>query len=186
MKRLLGLCALLLVAAVPAYAQKEASEVVKKAPLTAEAILKRAYVQAKAEKKAVFVHFTASWCGWCKKLEASMKTPLWKKLIEDNYVVVELDVMESPDKKQALENPGADKYLSAWGGAKSGIPYMVFLDADGKKLADSNVMPGGQNIGFPSEPEEVMAFDKLLKQTAPRLSESDRGRLIATLQKPSK
>jgi hypothetical protein len=81
---------------------------------------------------------------------------------------------ESADKKD-LENAGADKLMANWGGAKSGMPFMVFLDPKGKKLADSNVIgPKKTNIGYPASPEEIVAFVELLKKTAPRMSEKDR------------
>ena len=60
------------------------------------------------------------------------------------------------------------------GGEKSGLPFYAVLDASGKKLADSNVMPGNSNIGFPGSPEEIAAFDGILKQTAPRMTDRER------------
>ncbi len=40
-----------------------------KAP-SADELLAPAKEKASAEKKAIFLHFGASWCGWCKKLDA--------------------------------------------------------------------------------------------------------------------
>jgi hypothetical protein len=81
---------------------------------------------------------------------------------------------ENADKK-SLENAGADKLMASWGGARSGLPFMVFLDPKGKKLADSNAMgPKKTNIGYPTAPEEIVAFLDLLKKTAPRMNEKER------------
>ena len=33
------------------------------------------YLAAAAENKAIFVHFGASWCGWCRKLDAFLERP---------------------------------------------------------------------------------------------------------------
>jgi hypothetical protein len=96
--------------------------------------------------------------------------------------VIHLDVQEQGEKK-ALENPDGQKRMAAYGGEHSGLPFYVFLDAKGKKIADSNVMPGDQNIGYPAAPEEIAAFEKLLQQTAPRLTEEQRGQIGAYLQK---
>ena len=37
----------------------------------ASTVLKEAYQKAKVEKKNVLLMFHASWCGWCKKMDAS-------------------------------------------------------------------------------------------------------------------
>jgi hypothetical protein len=97
-----------------------------------------------------------------------LNSPELHRLFARNFVLVNLDEQE---------NPGADKFLAEMGGARSGVPFIVFLDKAGKKIADSNAMPGGNNIGCPATPEEVAAFDKLLARTAPRLSAAERARI---------
>ena len=121
--------------------------------------------------------FHASWCGWCHRLEAVMDRPEFKKMFDDNYVLLNVDVMENGDKKAKLENPGGTEIMAKLGGEKAGLPYYAFLDARGKKLADSNVMPGGKNIGYPGEPGEISAFMDLIAKTAPHWSAEDRGKL---------
>jgi thiol-disulfide isomerase/thioredoxin len=149
---------------------------------TAQALLDAALVRATAQKKAVLVVFHASWCGWCHRLDDKLlNDPATRKLISDQYEVVHVDVMENGDKKP-LENAGGGALMAKWGGEKSGLPY--FLDGSGKKLADSNVMPPGKtNIGYPGAPDEIAAFENLLKQTAPRMSEGDRAQIVAQLKK---
>ena len=72
--------------------------------------------------------------------------------------------------------------MSDLGGEKSGLPFYAFLSAKGKKLADSNVMPGKDgtlgNIGYPGSREEIAAFDALLKQTAPKMKADARKSLV--------
>ena len=48
---------------------------------TTESILSTAYNQAQKEKKNVFVIFSASWCGWCKKMDASMNDRTTKNIL---------------------------------------------------------------------------------------------------------
>jgi len=106
-----------------------------------------------------------------------MARPEFKKMFDKNYVLVELDVLESGDKKATLENPGGVDVMKELGGERSGLPFYAFLDAKGKKLADSNVMPKGANIGYPGEPAEITAFMDLIKKTAPRWPKADQEKL---------
>jgi thioredoxin-related protein len=152
-------------------------------PEPARDIVNTAVKQAAMSGKSVFLIFHASWCGWCKRLDSAFADSRIKQLIEANYVVVRLDVMESAAKKDSLENPGGDTLMKEFGGEKSGLPFIVFLDATGKKIADSNVMPGNQNIGYPSTKAEIAAFEKLLKKTAGHMTEHERAEVKAYLEK---
>jgi thioredoxin-related protein len=108
----------------------------------AETVLKNASIQANKENKKVILIFHASWCGWCKKMEASLNDPLVKKMFDDNYVIATLDVQERPGKTN-LENPGGMAVMTRLKGEKSGLPFWVVLDAKGKVLADSQIRPAG-------------------------------------------
>jgi thioredoxin-related protein len=151
-------------------------------PEKADAVVKTALQQAAGKKKTVLLMFHASWCGWCKRLDAVLENPDIKKIMDEHFVIAHLIVMESGAKK-ALENPGGNEILGVYGGSKSGLPFYAFLSVEGKKIADSNVMPKDQNIGYPGTPEEIAAFSTLLKQTAPRMTEEQRSQIVAYLQK---
>jgi hypothetical protein len=99
-------------------------------------------------------------------------------MFNNNFVLLKLITQEAKDKK-ALENSGADKLMADWGGAKSGLPFLVFLNNRGEKIADSNRAPGGKNIGCPATQEEVDAFSQILRETAPRITEAQRNKLRA-------
>lgn len=186
---LMALCGALALAGGTVHAQTEATAPpliaqTEATPAPAAQLLAAAQKQAIQEHKNVLVMFHASWCGWCKRLEAVMDRPEYKKLFADNYILVPLDVSENGAKK-ALENPGSDKIMADLGGAKSGLPFYAFVDARGKKLADSNVMPSKSgamgNIGYPGSSEEIAAFDALLKQTAPKMKAEEHKSLVAYL-----
>ena len=102
--------------------------------------------------------------------------------MSDHYVIVQLVVKESREKK-SLENPGGEKVLADMGGEKAGLPFFAFLDKAGKKIADSNAMPKNQNIGYPATPDEIKAFAVLLEKTAPRMTAKERDEITAYLTK---
>ena len=141
-------------------------------PDPANKIMAAAYKQAAKEKKNVLLIFHASWCGWCKKLDASINDSTCKDFFDKSYVIVHLTILENGDKKQ-LENPGAIDIFNENGGNGGGIPYFLFYDKIGKLLADSKMKPtkGGPdaklaNIGCPADVDEIAAFVEILKKTS--------------------
>ncbi len=143
-------------------------------------ILDQAYNKAKIENKNVFVLFHASWCGWCKKLDANMNEVSTKKLFNDNFVIVHLDVLERGNKK-SLETPGGIDFLKKHNGGEAGLPFFLIFDAYGKKLADA-FNEKGQNLGCPATVEEVAVFTKILKKTS-TLSDEELAVIAGVFQK---
>ena len=139
---------------------------------TAQQVLVKAYKQAKKENKNIILMFHASWCGWCKKMDASIEDAKCKAFFDANYVIIHLTVDESKDKKN-LENPGANEVRLKFHGDKAGLPFWVVLDKEGKLLADSYTRKAGvskdeagDNIGCPASETEVAAFIEILKKTS--------------------
>lgn len=151
-------------------------------PPPADSLVAAALNTAQREHKVVWIEFGASWCTWCKKFETFVHAAEVTHIITSNYVLVNLTVHEADDKK-ALENAGGLESMNKWGGAKSGLPFYVFLNAAGEKLADSNAMSDGTNIGFPATAEELQRFVGLIDRTAPRLGKAEREKVVDYLNK---
>jgi thiol-disulfide isomerase/thioredoxin len=141
-------------------------------PESSESLLNKAYKQAAKEKKNVFVIFHASWCGWCKKMDASINDPLCRDYFNKNYVFVHLVVLES-EKNKNLENPGATELFHKYAGTNSGIPYFLIYDKKGNLLADSKIRAAGEgvdkpgrNMGCPAADDEVAVFIEVLRKTS--------------------
>jgi thiol:disulfide interchange protein len=105
-----------------------------------------ALAKARQEKKLVMVDVYATWCLPCKQLE---KETFGNKDVEtrlSNQVIsVKLDL------EKILDNPELAKQF-----ARDMIPYVVFLDSNGKKLSEF--------IGFLSTDEFLKELDKALEK----------------------
>ncbi len=141
-------------------------------PDSAKNILNYSIELAMKSNKSVFVIFHASWCIWCKRLDAALESSELKKIFDDHFVIVHIDVLEKKEKIDELENPGGEKIMADLGGKDAGLPFFVFLNSKGKKIVDSKSMPENQNIGYPAAKEEVETFVRMLKKSSNSLTKN--------------
>lgn len=101
--------------------------------------------RAKAEGKHVFVDFTTSWCGWCKKMEKeTFSRPDVIDLVNNNFIPVRVD----GDSNNELNIEGfqiTEKKLSRSEFGVRGYPTFWFLKSDGSKLGN---ITGYKDAGF--------------------------------------
>ncbi len=142
-------------------------------PPTAEAVLAAAVKAGRPEKKNILVVFHASWCGWCRKLEAVLSVPEVKEVLGRYFETVELTVLERGEKK-ALENAGAEELLVEVAGRDAGLPFTAVFDRKSRRvLATSNTSGPGTNIGFPGKVDELDHFVAMLRRGAPRMTAAE-------------
>ncbi len=92
-----------------------------------EAQIVAAVLQAKAQNKHILLQFGAYWCSPCHVLHGLLqKDATLAPLVKDNYVSVSIDLNDG-------HNEAVSKRLM--GSEQGGIPFLVVLDAEGKRLA---------------------------------------------------
>jgi thiol-disulfide isomerase/thioredoxin len=126
----------------------------------ANQVLQSGVARAKADKKLVFLHFGAPWCGWCHRLEDLLAKQSVSSILDKDFVFVKIDIDRMQNGKEVEKRFRNDK-----GG---GIPWIAFLDGEGQALATSDAPDG--NIGCPWEPKEIDWFMGMLKQVRKNVS----------------
>lgn len=147
-------------------------------PPGAEEVLAQARVQAAEQHKNIFLIFGASWCGYCRKLDALLARPEVSPIIARHFVIARLSVSEEYRQVNPRPNsPGAEELVSKLGGPKGPVPFFALLDPNGELIINScrpvKDKADGENIGFPVEPVEIDWFMTMLRKGAPDLTAED-------------
>ncbi len=149
-------------------------------PASADEIIEKAILTAKKEKKDIIVMFHASWCGWCKRMDAAMMDETCKDFFNDNFVIAHMVVLEHGEKAK-LDNPGAKELMAKHNGAKSGIPFWLIFNKKGELITDSFIRKegvgmdqAGSNIGCPAQDNEIAAFVAKLKLATKMTAEEEK------------
>ena len=124
--------------------------------------LDEAYARSKAENKPIMANFTGSdWCGWCKRLTASVfSQPEFKAWAEDNVVLLELDF---PRRKQLPSKYQQQNFSLQQAFKITGYPTIWVFDLD--RNPDSGkyqIDPLGKTGYAPSVNEFTGAVDKMI------------------------
>ena len=147
-------------------------------PRAAESVLSEGLQQAVAEKKIVFVHFGAPWCGWCRKMEAWMAQPSVAQILDKAFVDVKIDIDRMTGGPEMLKRFAGEK--------EQGVPWFAFVNPATNATLAKSVDSKGGNIGFPVKPDEIEVFAQMLKQANTNLSQQDIDALLTSLKDFSK
>ena len=92
-------------------------------------------ILAASNDKQIFIDFSTSWCGWCKKMDRETFTdPTIIKMLSDNFSSVRV----TGDSKKQLNIDGykiSERDLTSREFGVRGFPAFWFLESDGSKIA---------------------------------------------------
>ncbi|MEP7209562.1 MAG: thioredoxin family protein [Alphaproteobacteria bacterium] len=147
-------------------------------PQGAEAAVTEADARASASNRRLLVIFHASWCVYCRLFDMMLKDKEAGPIIDRHFVVLHLRAQERKPEMQAQQLAGADDVYHRYAPDGTGLPYMVVLGDGAKKVSDS--MISGENFGFPVEPQELDAFDAMMKAGASDITPAELRKLRRT------
>lgn len=135
--------------------------------LAAQAVYDAALKRAEAEGKRVFMHFGAPWCGWCHRLEDWIAGEKVAAILAKDFVDLKID--------QDRMLGGEELFAKLRGERGAGLPWIAFLDAQGKELAASNDLDDAErgNVGFPQDDPEVAWFGKMLASARQSITDAE-------------
>ena len=117
-----------------------------------DALVAAALGRARAEHRRVLLDFGANWCIWCRRLHSTFESdPSVSGALRRGFIVVMVDVNA---RNGAKRNEGL---VARYGNpVEHGIPILVVLDSDGRRLTTKD--PAELEEGEGHSPEKITRF----------------------------
>lgn len=123
----------------------------------AQAKINSLLVQAKKQKKYVFLQAGGNWCSWCLLFHDFVKnTPEVKKVVDSHFLYYHLNYSKDQPNTAVFQ-----KY--APGSEKLGYPFFIILNAEGQVVTIHESGSFEQGKGYSKE--KVLSF---LKENSPK------------------
>lgn len=120
-----------------------------------EGTLEELKIEAKKNRKVYFIDFYTSWCGFCKKLDATtFRDPELGKYIDKHFLAYKLDAETSTGKQLAQKH-----------GVK-GYPTILVFDSKGKLLNKISGYKDAYSFHLALQPFEGKSSSKTIDNTA--------------------
>lgn len=128
--------------------------------------VEEAFAQSQATGKPILANFTGSdWCGWCKRLSASVfKKEKFKTWAADNVILLELDF---PRRKQLPAEIRSQNQQLQQAFGVSGFPTVWVFRLEQDKEKPQMMIDGLGRTGYRATPEEFIAdVDAMIAKSA--------------------
>jgi thioredoxin-related protein len=139
----------------PAAVQDPQGPAKKPAPIydeaaDAEQLVEAAMARARKENRRVLLMYGGNWCGWCFKLDGTLKQdPKLRRKMMYEYDLVHVDIGRG-DKHAALSARFGSEHK------KHGYPYLTVIDGGGRTIAHQDTAE--LEDGPVHDPAKVLAF----------------------------
>jgi thioredoxin-related protein len=124
--------------------------------------------KAQKEKKHVMVHFYATWCGWCKRMDAyTFSDPKVRKVLNEDFVSVRVNG-QSGDKVKVDGKDIPESRVAGSYGVRA-YPITWFLKPSGERIAPKSGYCGADEFLYilnwvKDDLYEKMSFQEFVEQ----------------------